>query len=40
MRNCESSMSAQGLTWREIGSMRGTIYSSDKFQHVTVARDF
>jgi replicative DNA helicase len=28
-----SSMSAQGLTWREIGSMRGTNYSSDEFRH-------
>jgi replicative DNA helicase len=28
-----SSMSAQGLTWREIGSLRGTIYSSNKFRH-------
>jgi replicative DNA helicase len=28
-----SSMSAQGLTWREIGSMRGTNYSSEKFRH-------
>ena len=28
-----SSMSAQGLTWREIGSMRGTTYSSNKFRH-------
>jgi len=27
------SMSAQGLTWREIGPMRGTIYSSNKFRH-------
>jgi replicative DNA helicase len=26
-------MSAQGLTWREIGPLRGTIYSSDKFRH-------
>jgi replicative DNA helicase len=28
-----SSMSAQGLTWREIGSLRGTLYSSNKFRH-------
>jgi replicative DNA helicase len=28
-----SSMSAQGLTWREIGSLRGTLYSSSKFRH-------
>jgi replicative DNA helicase len=28
-----SSMNAQGLTWREIGSMRGTVYSSNKFRH-------
>jgi replicative DNA helicase len=28
-----SSMSAQGLTWREIGSLRGTIYSSNRFRH-------
>jgi replicative DNA helicase len=28
-----SSMSAQGLTWREIGPMRGTIYSSNKFRY-------
>jgi replicative DNA helicase len=28
-----SSMNAQGLTWREIGSMRGTIYSSNRFRH-------
>jgi replicative DNA helicase len=28
-----SSMSAQGLTRRQIGSLRGTIYSSDKFRH-------
>ena len=27
-----SSMSAQGLTWREIGSLRGTLYSSNKFR--------
>jgi replicative DNA helicase len=29
----QSSMSAQGLTWREIGSMRGTTYSSNNFRH-------
>ena len=29
----KSSMNAQGLTWREIGPMRGTIYSSNKFRH-------
>ena len=28
-----SSMSAQGLTGREIGSLRGKIYASDKFHH-------
>jgi replicative DNA helicase len=28
-----SSMNAQGLTWREIGSMRGTNYSSNRFRH-------
>ncbi len=28
-----SSMSAQGLTRREIGSLRGTIYTSNKFRH-------
>ena len=29
----KSAMNAEGLTWREIGSMRGTIYSSNKFRH-------
>jgi replicative DNA helicase len=29
----KSPMSAQGLTWREIGSMRGTIYSSNRFRY-------
>jgi replicative DNA helicase len=29
----QSSMRAQGLTWRQIGSMRGTPYSSDNFRH-------
>jgi replicative DNA helicase len=28
-----SSMDAQGLTWREIGSFRGTNYSSKRFRH-------
>jgi replicative DNA helicase len=28
-----ASMNAQGLTWREIGSMRGTLYSSKKFRY-------
>jgi replicative DNA helicase len=29
----QSTMRTQGLTWREIGSMRGTPYSSDNFRH-------
>jgi replicative DNA helicase len=28
-----SSMNSEGLTWREIGSLRGTNYSSNRFRH-------